>query len=129
MEIRFGSNKVVINYATDSHVLAFDNDEGDYLEVSEDYIGDIVGGAPVSLDSTTQLLTNNTLLPNYFNEDENDDNLQVINDANLSTTIEAAFQTSSSLKNAPVPMAYLQPSQLPMTMPLAQIIKLRTMAS
>ena len=80
VEIRFGSNKVVINYATDSHVLAFDNDEGDYLEVSEDYIGDIVGGAPISLDSTTGLLTDNSLLPNYFNEDENDDNLQVTDD-------------------------------------------------
>ena len=89
VEIRFGSNKVVINYATDSHVLAFfiENDEGNYTTASADYLGAIIGGAPSQQDSATLLLTDHaTLLPNYFGTGSHT-NLQIIDDANLETIV------------------------------------------
>ena len=84
LEILFGGQKVLtINYHSDSHVIVFDNVEGEYTTASEDYFGPIMGGAPSQRDSTTQLLKEHaTLLPNYFGSGTHD-NLQVIDEADL----------------------------------------------
>ena len=81
LEILFGGTKALtINYHSDSRVIVFDNDAGDYTTASQDYFGAIQGGAPSQRDSTTQLLTEHaTLVPNYFGSGTHD-NLQVVDD-------------------------------------------------
>ena len=83
-EIRFGSNKVDIQYISDSNVNIFDFTAG-YFPAAEDYLGDLDDdGNPTGYNATTRLLTDNSLLTAYFGGDGNT-NLQVVDDALLAT--------------------------------------------
>ena len=96
VEIRFGSNsnRVLIEYSSDSRVPIFDSNDG-YLESAEDYLGDLDDdGNPTSYNTTTRRLTDNSLLSNYFNEDSTQDNLQVIAS---DTLLRAALSLSDVL--------------------------------
>ena len=84
VEIQFGSNKLLIRYIAGSDV-NIRNFDGEYLEAGEDYLGDLDDNDnPTSYNTDSGLLTDNSLLPNYFGADGNT-NLQVTGDDILAT--------------------------------------------
>ena len=79
VEIIFGSNKIRIEYQTDTRPRTYDPADGDYTFKADALFGPILNDLPSKLDRTTGYLTDNTLLSAYFG-DGTHDNLQVTDD-------------------------------------------------
>ena len=87
VEILFGTTKVLeIQYHSSSHVQVFMNNRGAWiLTPAERYLGDIPGddvgdGNPTGYNLSTRDVATTSLLPNYFNDDDTQDNLQIADD-------------------------------------------------
>ena len=86
VEIFFGTTKILeINYHADSYERFLNNGPPWDLEVAEKYLGDIPGddvnnNNPTGYDFDTLEVATTTLLPNYFNEETGQDNLQILDD-------------------------------------------------
>ena len=86
VEIFFGTTKILeINYHADSYERFLNNGPPWDLEVAEKYLGDIPGddvnnNNPTGYDFDTLEVATTTLLPNYFNEETGQDNLQIHDD-------------------------------------------------
>ena len=82
VEIRFGSQKLVVNYHDDSRETIFNFGPG-YLAAAHKYLGPRKSqtiSTPTKFDINTRILTDHSLLPNYFNKDDTQDNLQIADD-------------------------------------------------
>ena len=86
VEIFFGTTKILeIQYHADSYERFLNNGPPWDLEVAEKYLGDIPGddvnnNDPEGYNFDTLEVATTTLLPNYFNEETGQDNLQILND-------------------------------------------------
>ena len=86
VEIFFGTTKILeINYHADSYERFLNNGPPWDLEVAEKYLGDIPGddvnnNDPTGYNFDTLEVATTTLLPNYFNENDGDNNLQILDD-------------------------------------------------
>ena len=86
VEIFFGTTKILeINYHADSYERFLNNGPPWDLEVAEKYLGDIPGddvnnNDPTGYNFDTLEVATTTLLPNYFNEETGQDNLQILDD-------------------------------------------------
>ena len=90
VEILFGTSKVLeIEYETSNLERAYNFPKREWiLEATEKFIGDlpnddIVNDNPVGYNINTRDVATTTLLPNYFNKEAGDDNLQIIDDDDL----------------------------------------------
>ena len=87
VEVLFGTTKVLeIQYHSSDHEQVFMNSSGEWiLTPAERYLSDIpgddVGDAnPTGYNLTTRDVATTSLLPNYFNDDDTQDNLQIADD-------------------------------------------------
>ena len=87
VEILFGTTKILeIRYHSSDHVQVYDNNGGSWDHAAANrYLGAInaadVGDLnPTGFNLTTRDVATTSLLPNYFNEDDTQDNLQIVDD-------------------------------------------------
>ena len=99
--IKLGSSTLTINYATDSHEVVYDNSDGTYPDNAAKYLGENgQNGFPIGYDVNSNILTDNALLPNYFNVNAGDDNLQIIGTADIPAILGADIFISEKYTNA-----------------------------
>ena len=99
--IKLGSSTLTINYATDSHEVVYDNSDGTYPDNAAKYLGENgQNGFPIGYDVNSNILTDNALLPNYFNVNAGDDNLQIIGTADIPAILGADIFISEKYTDA-----------------------------